>query len=520
LLTAFFLGLAIPLLGCERESIPQQPPRIASLPELPPLLAKVVMPRGEPTEARELRLALVGEVRGELEPCGCPTLPFGGFARRERMLDQLAMDGPILHLDAGELLLKGQFTERTAARDARRDLLMRLSKQVGVAAWSIGPTDMMALGLTGVHSLAAGRLEAPPPVSATWIHGDGESLFPEARVIEHGGVRIGLIGIATPTVPGALAKDISARSPAEALAAGLSALPGGLDITAVLTNLADSALDELAAGAPEVSLWLSTQGRAHDPPRSPSDGRLIIEITDRGRMLDLVELRIGTDPSGPTLLHPEPQDWSNLQLMRRNGQEDDPSQLRAEEALATLGAGRTLVVSQSIPLGSDLDGAATVHADLEKFRDRRLAQAAARAAEKPKHTAGYASSGACVNCHSQEFARWSFSPHAKAWEALITHPLAEVPAVQNPECVTCHTTGFGQPGGLGELTTSNLRKLKAVQCEACHGPMGGHPDLGEVKGQPITVEVCTGCHDKANSPEFDFESYLRLATCQDTSAGI
>ena len=45
----------------------------------------------------------------------------------------------------------------------------------------------------------------------------------------------------------------------------------------------------------------------------------------------------------------------------------------------------------------------------------------------------------------------------------------------NPECVGCHTTGYGEPGGLGELTESNVRRFKGVQCEECHGPMGGHP---------------------------------------------
>jgi predicted CXXCH cytochrome family protein len=80
--------------------------------------------------------------------------------------------------------------------------------------------------------------------------------------------------------------------------------------------------------------------------------------------------------------------------------------------------------------------------------------------------------------------------------------------------VGCHSTGFGQPGGFGELTAANVGRFKAVQCESCHGPMGGHPGNPVVTPYTITPEVCIGCHDSANSPDFDFEAYMRRATCQ------
>ena len=47
-------------------------------------------------------------------------------------------------------------------------------------------------------------------------------------------------------------------------------------------------------------------------------------------------------------------------------------------------------------------------------------------------------------------------------------------AKQDPECVACHTTAFGQPGGFGQPTAEALWTWKGVQCEACHGPMKAH----------------------------------------------
>ena len=62
----------------------------------------------KPKKSRWFSIAAVGEVRGEIEPCGCPTLPYGGFARRDMMLQEMQ---PSFHVDVGEMLLKGFSTK-------------------------------------------------------------------------------------------------------------------------------------------------------------------------------------------------------------------------------------------------------------------------------------------------------------------------------------------------------------------------------------------------------------------------
>jgi hypothetical protein len=196
-----------------------------------------------------------------------------------------------------------------------------------------------------------------------------------------------------------------------------------------------------------------------------------------------------------------------------------------EAAFAEEGRGRNLARVGPRPLGEDLDppedradarpaGPETLSTRIADFKADSIDKAARVAAEPiPDGAAAYASSGACVNCHAQEFARWSFSDHAQAWMSLLRKQETD-----NPECVGCHSTAFGQPGGFGALTEANVRKWKGVQCEACHGPMRPHLDNTRSGSGAITEAGCVTCHDDANSPDFDFETYLARASCQAVEA--
>ena len=47
--------------------------------------------------------------------------------------------------------------------------------------------------------------------------------------------------------------------------------------------------------------------------------------------------------------------------------------------------------------------------------------------------------------------------------------------------------------------------LKNVQCEACHGYGTEHDRSGEWLA--AARSSCVVCHDQANSPDFDYETY-------------
>jgi hypothetical protein len=407
---------------------------------------------------------------------------------------------------------------------------------VGVDAWTPGNSDLLALGIDGLKAARNGRLPSPPPISANLQDEHGALILPAWRLIERGGLRVAVLGV-SPEVQGRELRDqLSTRPPAEALAATLATLPDDLDLRLAMGPLDDAESAALARDVAGLDLILSTRGAEVTPPyRAVAGGPLVVETPDRGRYLQLLDLRLGSDRSQPLLEQPEAALWRDLdtareQLARAQASGSDraaslESQLAALEArFADEGRGRNLLRVATLPLGTDLDPAAptearpvgpdTLAARIARFKESSVAAAAQGAAAAPAPgEARYVGSGECVNCHAQEFARWSYTEHAKAWM-----PLLKAGKTEDSECVACHSTAFGQPGGLGELSPANLRKWKAVQCEACHGPMGGHPDQPTVHSRPITSESCVGCHDAANSPNFAFGPYLKQASCQATEA--
>jgi 2',3'-cyclic-nucleotide 2'-phosphodiesterase (5'-nucleotidase family) len=109
----------------------------------------------------------------------------------------------------------------------------------------------------------------------------------------------------------------------------------------------------------------------------------------------------------------------------------------------------------------------------------------------------YAGSARCAACHVQAYETWKQTRHAQALDTLKAKNQEF-----NPQCLTCHTTGYGKEGGF--VNATQTPQFANVHCEQCHGPGLEHaakpgPGYGRV-GQP----GCLGCHTSIDSPNFDF----------------
>jgi len=109
--------------------------------------------------------------------------------------------------------------------------------------------------------------------------------------------------------------------------------------------------------------------------------------------------------------------------------------------------------------------------------------------------AEYVGNKKCKMCHSKLYKSWKTTTHANNYNQLV-----EMGKAEDAECLKCHATGYGKPGGF-EPGKENLAKdpiLRGTGCEACHGPGSKHVALpkAEKKGSMGEVKkgTCESCH--------------------------
>ncbi|MBN2108414.1 MAG: redoxin domain-containing protein, partial [Deltaproteobacteria bacterium] len=78
---------------------------------------------------------------------------------------------------------------------------------------------------------------------------------------------------------------------------------------------------------------------------------------------------------------------------------------------------------------------------------------------------GYSGHERCQICHEKQHIQWSLTMHANAIASVRRKGRED-----DPSCVSCHVTGWGQQGGYRIEDKATSRHLENVQCETCHGP--------------------------------------------------
>ncbi len=121
--------------------------------------------------------------------------------------------------------------------------------------------------------------------------------------------------------------------------------------------------------------------------------------------------------------------------------------------------------------------------------------------EQPAVGATYEGVAGCAECHQPFEESWKATRHAGAFSTLVSAGKSA-----DPECLVCHTVGFGEDGGFSSIETTP--ELANVQCEVCHGPDKEHRKDFSRPMQIVTEAVCVKCHTKDNSPDFDYPVYL------------
>ena len=447
------------------------------------------------------RLAIVftGELDGYIEPCGCTGKENqkGGLSRRRNFLGALEKAGwPVVSVDLGDQV--SRFGRQTEIKF--RSIVDGL-KAMRYAAVGFGPKDLRLPAEEVVAAVSAVGDEQTPFLCANvGLLGFDTGITPRFRVIEAGGLKIGVTAVLGDAELAAVRNDLVATEPAAEALGGVAAEleKAGCDHQILLCFAPPEETKQLAARYPQFD-FVVTAGGAEEPPASAERLPPRLEGGKPGRMRHLLELgHKGMFAMVAGIYDDAAPRWQRVPLDARWGEADDMIRLLGEyqAQLETLG----------------LDG-------LGLF--------------KPRHPSGrrFAGSAACADCHASAFEVWESSGHAHALTTLETQsPRRD----GDPECLSCHVVGWApqkfHPYADGFMGMAKTPHLAQQGCENCHGPAAAHAaaergeprvaaaerdrlrlelrlSLDTPEGKQRAVSNCLECHDLDNSPQFDFDSY-------------
>ena len=446
-------------------------------------------------------LVFTGELDGYIEPCGCTGKENqkGGLSRRRNFLGALAAaEWPVVALDLGDQV--NRFGRQT---EIKFGSIVDGLKAMQYAAVGFGPKDLRLPAEEVVAAVSAVGDKPTPFVCANvGLIGFDSGITPLHRVVEAGGLKIGITAVLGDAELAEIRNDLIATKPAaEALVEPAAALArAGCDHQVLLAFATPEETKKLAARYPQFD-FVVTAGGAEEPPAQPEKlpshraagkppvDRHLLELGHKGMFA--VVIGLFDDAAQPIRSQRVPLD-------ARWGEAEEMIRLLAgyQAQLETLGLTGLGLTPGRHPTG------------------RR-----------------FAGSASCAECPTSSFEVWTNSGHAEALTTLET----QTPRRDgDPECLSCHVVGWDpqkfQPYEGGFMGVKATPQLAHQGCENCHGPAAAHAsaERGQVRvpaadrerlraelhlaldtpqAKQQVMNNCLECHDLDNSPQFDFDTY-------------
>jgi hypothetical protein len=404
------------------------------------------------TAAAPVVILVSGDTAGWIVPCGCMSNQSGGLLRRGAFVRQWRKTHYVVLLDAGGAPAGSSSYDR-----AKFEAILDGERLSGLNAHNLGGPEL-ALGAEYLRDVGASK--KAPFISANASDAAGRPLAEPYRVVEAGGRRIAVVGVVGERFA---TTDCRVAEPRAAVLAAHAALRGQVDWLIVLAYLPEEELRALASALPEADAIVGgPTGQSIAPERRGPT--LLASATNKGKFL------VSLVPPAADVHAP----WSASVVEMSAELPDDPDQ------------------KQNL---------AHFRAALEA-RDFTAADSGLASSDVFPTVLRVAGSAACKECHESAHHAWETSAHAHAWRTLI-----EQQAHVDSYCQQCHTTGFGWPGGF--VSARQSVQLTSVGCESCHGPAQAHA-LRPAERTPLAAhQACTRCHDRENSPAFEYETYWK-----------
>jgi 2',3'-cyclic-nucleotide 2'-phosphodiesterase (5'-nucleotidase family) len=281
-------ALIVALLGCRKDqAVPSAAGPAVASPSVPDA-APPAAPRG-----RQITLLYSSNLQGKYAPCACAVQPLGGLARRATLTAQARAEADAtLVVDAGDLF---EPEGTTAETERQANLLAAGVASGGIDAFTPGEGDL-AIGVPLLKKVTAAF--KIPVVSANLYGRDGQRLFAAYRLIDAGGIRIGLFGVtAPPTAADAnrwRADGIVVRDPADsAREAAASLRARGAQLVVALVHAGLPAENRRLVAAVQGIDW-AVLGHSALNLESPErvGGARMLEAQSEGKNLGRLDLHL------------------------------------------------------------------------------------------------------------------------------------------------------------------------------------------------------------------------------------
>jgi hypothetical protein len=467
--------------------------------------------------APSLRLYVMSSVAGALEPCGCVKDMLGGADHAAAYVASQASAAPnALVVGAGPMLFLNARPDpaRDMQASFKADALANAYKALHLSAWAPGANDWL-LGEPALSDLAQ---RSGAVLLAANLKGAKAA---RTKLVEISGIKVGLVGVSVPLVAGKPPSGIELTDAADAAKAALSELAAaGAQLDILLAAMPRGEALRLIESQPgfEVAVLGKPfdEGEANDPPQSPTlvGKTLVVETPNHLQSLGVVDLYVRgqsfdfVDGSGLEATERKLEIGRRLREIRARLEqggskadlaalEQDQKNLQAELAKlpdAKPPAQGSFFRFQSVEvtekLGSDTAVSQHIASYYQRVNDhnKQAFKDLAPVAPAPGE-ASYVGLEACSKCHQSQRKFWDQTSHAAAYATLSSQHKEF-----NLDCVGCHVTGYGKPGG---TTVTHVENLTAVQCEVCHGPGSKHVEAPKEKAfvkTPGHAFCASECH--------------------------
>ncbi len=411
----------------------------------------------------ELVVWVSGDTRGYLEPCGCRRDQAGGLPARMTLIDQDRAPYRLL-LDVGNLTSGSRSYELL-----KLDYLLRGMARMGYDAVNLGKQEVNLDRDTLRQKLQGSGL---PFVSCNVLDRQtGKPLALSFLIKTVGGLRIGITGVVQ-AEGDAVGPGLSVRPPEEALAEILPGLRTQSDFVVVLAFAPEEILRDIAAKFPEVGAVLGGDVPQASEQAETINRAALFSVTNLGKVIGRLAFR------------------------------------RAADGGLALADSRAFKTSDDIPPAPEM--VALIREYKDALRRQNIALAATEGMDPihPQTTTAdtYVGQEKCQPCHAAAYRICLASAHAHAYDTLVKKG-----SQYDPECLRCHTVGYGARDGFLNLQTTP--QLAGVQCESCHGRASAHIQAVRAgkRGRAatamfsaLTPNSCVRCHDEENSANFRF----------------